>query len=135
MQKYFVEIHRDIKSYDEITDGLEIRETVFVKEQGFGESNEKDEDDFTSAHFIAYYQNGGIRKAFGNVRLINKENYGKLSRMAILKEFRGKGLSKYLMEALIKEAKEQKYKRIYVEAQHQVEKFFTIFIISRQFLH
>lgn len=85
----------EVKIFDCLTEEeKEIRETVFVKEQGFQE--EYDEFDEIAKH-IVIYSNG---KAVGTCRVYwcEEENSYHVGRIAVLKEHRGKNLGKLLMD-------------------------------------
>lgn len=78
------------KNQSEIDECVEIRKTVFVKEQGVPLELEADEFDFKDApctHFMIYENDILI----GTFRIIcKKENEAHFQRFCILKEFRGK---------------------------------------------
>ena len=99
-----------------------IRETVFVIEQGFKE--EFDELDSLSTHFV-YYQNDN--KAVGCLRILfNKEKQiYQIGRVAILKEYRRKGIGKSLMLEAESYLRNMNVKRVYVSSQKRAEPFYT----------
>ena len=76
------------------SDALFIRETVFIKEQGF--IDEVDEIDSFATHLVLYDENETplatcrVFKTQGNKDFI-------LGRLCVLKEFRGNGIGKMLM--------------------------------------
>ncbi|MEM7764233.1 MAG: GNAT family N-acetyltransferase [Pseudomonadota bacterium] len=73
----------------------EIRQKVFVQEQNVPEHDEWDDEDATSTHFLAINEK---RDAVGSGRL---QPNGKITRMAVLPAWRGKGVGALLLEALI----------------------------------
>ena len=73
---------------------LEIRRTVFTDEQGVPESMEIDEYEQSSIHFLAYSNDEAV--ATGRFRI--KKSYLKFERIATLKNARGKGIGKALMQ-------------------------------------
>ena len=77
---------------------LEIRHTVFVEEQAVPEEDEYDGYDATAHHFLAVCD----AKPCGAARW-RRTDHGKikLERFAVLKEFRGKGVGKKLVEAVL----------------------------------
>ena len=113
------------KTREEILDALSVRYAVFIDEQGFESELEEDGYDNKSIHIVLYVD----KKPVGNVRIIPKKPILKLSRLCILKEYRKKGLSKYLMEKYIKICKTMKsegFDKIYLEAQVQVVGFYEL---------
>ena len=75
-----------------------IRFTVFVDEQRVPPELEMDEHDATSVHALAF--EGG--KAVGTGRLLLD---GHIGRMAVLKEWRGRGVGRALLQALVQAAR------------------------------
>lgn len=103
-------------------DAKNIRETVFVKEQGFNE--EFDISDKKAIHILMYLDDTPI----GTARIIysNKHNAYTIGRVAILKEYRhnhyGKKLMKYTEKIIV-----QKYGHIQigVSSQERVSVFYS----------
>lgn len=92
----------EIKIFDSITeDARYIRETVFIKEQGF--EREYDEIDHIAKHIVIYDDNVAV----GTCRVFwcEEENSYHVGRIAVLKEHRGKSLGKLLMSEAEKLAK------------------------------
>lgn len=86
----------DIKIYQGLhDDAMNIRITVFVAEQGF--IDEPDETDKTASHIVCYDN----EKPIGCCRTFMKEGTSCwcLGRMAVLKEYRGKGVGRRIMKA------------------------------------
>lgn len=84
----------EVKIFDSITqDARCIRETVFIKEQGF--EREYDEIDLVAKHIVIYDDNVAV----GTCRVFwcEEENSYHVGRIAVLKEHRGKSLGKLLM--------------------------------------
>lgn len=72
-----------------------IRKRVFIQEQSVPEEEEWDDYDAISEHFLAL---DAKRDAVGTGRL---QPDGKITRMAVLPDYRGFGVGKALLEALI----------------------------------
>jgi predicted GNAT family N-acyltransferase len=71
---------------------------VFVQEQGVPEELELDEFDSSADHALAYIQN----QCVGTARLIlRSDGRAQIGRMAVLREFRQKGVGRQLLRALI----------------------------------
>lgn len=71
-----------------------IRRKVFIEEQHIAESDEWDEQDAISIHFIVFHQDQPIATA----RLLQNNSIG---RVAVLTDFRGKGVGLVIMQAII----------------------------------
>lgn len=102
-----------ITSLDEVPDAVMIRKTVFLEEQKLPEEVEFDEWDFKSPHLVVYLD----EKPVGTARLIFKDGKCKYSRVAVLKEARGKGIGRIIIEELEKKAKSEGLKEVYLESQ------------------
>lgn len=76
-----------------------IREQVFIQEQHIAPEDEWDAEDAVSLHFIVYDQEA---QPIATARLMNSNSIG---RVAVLKAYRGKGIGKLLMEAVISQAR------------------------------
>ena len=126
MDNFEVKVLKYPKTREEILDALFVRYTVLRDEQGFPKELEEDEYDTKSYHIILYCNN----KPIGNVRLVPLKPIIKLTRLCILKEFRGKNLSRYLMAEYLKQCqilKKDGYTKSYLEGQVQVLPFYEIF--------
>lgn len=107
------------KSPQDFRDALNIRETVFVKEQGF--ANEFDETDKTCDHLILY----DGEKAVGCARIFPDGEAGwHIGRVAVLPEYRGKGLGARLVCEAEKRVLELGGKMLCLSAQMQAEGFY-----------
>jgi len=95
-----------------------IRLTVFVEEQRVPVEIEWDEHDATSVHALAYSPAGG---AVATGRLLPD---GHIGRMAVLKEWRGKGVGGAILERLIGVACERGDREIELFAQTQALEFY-----------
>lgn len=84
-------------------DALTIRKTVFIQEQKVDESLEIDEFEDKALHIVGYENN----QACCTARLIEKENgFIKIQRVAVLKEFRNKGIGLLLLQEIERLARE-----------------------------
>lgn len=92
-----------------------IRFTVFVEEQGVPREIELDEHDALSIHAVAFDQ--GTAVATG--RLLPD---GHIGRMAVLKEWRGRGIGSAILDKLLEAARRRGNREIALSAQvHAVE--------------
>jgi len=95
----------------------EIRHRVFVDEQGVPEALELDEFDSLASHWLARIED----KVIGTARMLDG---GAIGRMAVLKPYRGKGVGKALINAIIKEAKTRQYPAVELGAQTHAIAFY-----------
>ncbi|MCD6551651.1 GNAT family N-acetyltransferase [Thermotoga sp.] len=100
---------------------LEIRRKVFIEEQKVAEEDELDGKDPESLH--ALLEVGGRYVGVSRIRRIG-EGIFKIERVAILKEERGKGYGRFLMEEVERELVSRRAKRLVLNAQIQVKGFY-----------
>lgn len=111
-------------SGEEYTPSRQIRETVFVKEQGYTLEEEFDEYDAVCPHLVLF--EGETPVATGRLILL-PDGTAKLGRIAVLKSHRGKHLGAKIVEALLEKAKLLGAKRAYVSAQCYAIPFYNKF--------
>ena len=99
----------------------EIRTKVFVEEQRVPPELELDGLDATSFHFLATLSSG---ETIGTARLLST---GQIGRMAVLQQFRGRGIGAKLLAACIAGAKERGVPRIFLHAQTHAIEFYARF--------
>ena len=114
-------IFKEVDSVNEFIDAIRIRVDVFIIEQKCQPGWEPDELDKEARHFVAL-AHGKIVSTLRIRKTGPKEI--KIERMATKKEYRGKGISKGLLEFVIIEIKKAYSKRIWMEAQVQAQKFY-----------
>jgi predicted GNAT family N-acyltransferase len=103
-----------------------VRETVFVGEQGVPVELEWDEWDAPGEHAIAIDARGG---AIGTARLLPG---GMIGRMAVLKEWRGRGVGRSLVEAVLERARQRAMTRVTLHAQVRAAGFYRRFGFSER---
>jgi predicted GNAT family N-acyltransferase len=81
-------------------DALSVRMAVFVVEQQIPREEEIDGYEDAAIHAVGY--EGGVPIAAG--RLVLMDGYGKVGRMSVLKEHRGRGIGALVLTALEREA-------------------------------
>lgn len=111
-------------SGEEHTPSRQIRETVFVEEQGYTLEEEFDEYDAVCPHLVLF--EGEAPVATGRLILL-PDGTAKLGRIAVLKSHRGKHLGAKIVEALLEKAKSLGAKRAYVSAQCYAIPFYNKF--------
>ena len=110
-----------------------IREKVFIEEQKVMSQLEWDGKDEEAIHFLAYQD----EKAIGCARAFVIENHMQLGRMAVLKEYRNKGIGGTLIEKAVITAKLNQLSAINISAQCHAIDFYKKFgfeVISNIYL-
>ena len=77
-----------------------LRRKVFIEEQNVSEAEELDGLDDKAIHLLAFGPDGA---ALGTARLLQKGETGKIGRVCVLADHRGKGLGAALIQAAIGE--------------------------------
>ena len=95
----------------------EVRRTVFIEEQKVPEELEWDDDDKTCIHVLVSDNNTPI--ATGRIKMD-----GHIGRMAVLKDYRNKGIGSAVLDALINFSKTLKMKSVYLHAQTSAIPFY-----------
>ncbi|MFC1589262.1 GNAT family N-acetyltransferase [Pseudomonadota bacterium] len=98
----------------------QIRQTVFIEEQQVPEELEWDEFETQSTHFIVY--DGSTPVATARLK-----PDGQIGRMAVIKNYRNKGIGKKLLSAVILHAKNNGYSMIYLHSQKHAIRFYEQF--------
>lgn len=109
------DFHLEVTRFDENREALyAVRWTVFVAEQGIDAAVEFDADDAHCQHVLARDDAG---QAIGCGRLARD---GRIGRLAVLENWRGKGVGGALLRGLIDLARNQGLNQVYVHAQTNV---------------
>lgn len=95
-----------------------LRFAIFVGEQNVPPGIELDDFDAKCVHAIAYDVDD---KAVGTGRLLPD---GHIGRMAVIKEWRRRGIGAEILEALIAEARKRGHSQVVVSAQLQAAEFY-----------
>lgn len=111
---------RIINGKDSLSDPYFIREEVFIKEQNVSEEAEKDDIDKIANHIVIYNDNKPI--ATGRIFEDNGTYY--IGRVAVLKEYRGKGFGTLVVNNLIKWAFNNNINEIHLHAQTHALNFY-----------
>ena len=106
-----------------LKDAFEIRRRVFIEEQNVPKELELDEMDRIASHFILYLDKTPI----GTARLFEKDDIYYIGRMAVLKEYRGRGFGEFIMKKMMDFAKHRKINKIVLHAQNDVVEFYKKF--------
>lgn len=95
-----------------------LRFAIFVGEQNVPAGIELDDMDASCVHAIAYDVDG---KAVGTGRLLPD---GHIGRMAVVKEWRRRGVGAEILEALTSEARKRGHAEVLLSAQLQAAEFY-----------
>lgn len=98
-----------------------VRESVFVDEQNVPREIEHDEHDAASRHVVA---RDGDGTAIGTGRLLPN---GHIGRMAVLADWRGKGVGRAMLERLMEEAAKRNVRHLALHSQTQAGGFYRCF--------
>jgi predicted GNAT family N-acyltransferase len=98
-----------------------IRRKVFIIEQKIPEADEFDAADENSSHVLVLSEK---RDAVGTGRI---EPTGKIARLAVVAEYRDRGVGTAILERLIEEARKRGYDRVFLHAQTQALDFYKKF--------
>ncbi|HZT43723.1 MAG TPA: GNAT family N-acetyltransferase [Chthonomonadaceae bacterium] len=105
-----------------------VRMVVFVEEQAVPPEEELDALDVTATHFLARLklpQAGDPLGIVGAARLVDKGgSVGKIGRVAVLREHRGRGVGVLLMRVAEEAARAQGMTRVVLDAQCQAIPFY-----------
>jgi len=101
-----------------------VRERVFIKEQRVPRELEWDEWDEASDHAVAFDADGN---SIGTARLLPD---GRIGRMAVLKDWRRKGVGAALLAAILDRARGRSMARVVLHAQTHAAGFYRRFGFS-----
>lgn len=105
----------------EIFSVINIRKDVFMIEQNVSVIEELDNLDYDAKHFLI--ESNGI--FVGTARIVYKEDYALIGRVAILKQYRKHGYGKQLIKHLIDVIRSEHIKTIRLGAQVQALPFYN----------
>jgi predicted GNAT family N-acyltransferase len=97
----------------------QVRESVFVVEQGVPRELEWDGEDAGASHWLA--EDGG-GNPIGVARLLPT---GQIGRMAVLQPWRGRGIGARLLAAALDGARERGYAEVWLNAQARALPFYA----------
>jgi predicted GNAT family N-acyltransferase len=117
-----------INSIEDLQKAFFVRGVVFCEEQKCPYSEEVDGLDFSSVHFLATIESEPVATA--RMRLF--KDYVKIERLAVRKEYRGKGIGKDMFAFVLKHISEMGYKKITLHAQAYLVNFYENFGFVKQ---
>lgn len=112
-------------SQDDLSECIHIRQEVFGLEQNFCSASKEDLDDRDAFIVVVYDNIYGEKVAVGTGRLLIKDDFFKIGRIAVKKEFRGKKYGEFIVKRLIEKAEELGATKIHVGAQAHAISFYS----------
>ncbi|MGI5862796.1 MAG: GNAT family N-acetyltransferase [Myxococcales bacterium] len=117
------------KGPGDLASAMAIREIVFIEEQQVPPDLERDDEDSTAFHALAYL--GG--HAIGTGRLVELDapphgesgRWGRVGRMAVLESYRRRGIGRLILEWLEREAERRGLEGLMLHAQVYVQDFYA----------
>jgi predicted GNAT family N-acyltransferase len=100
---------------------MEIRLKVFVEEQQVPVEEEYDSHDDTAQHFGVFLEG----QLVGTGRLVTQDQIGRIGRVAILSEYRGRGFGSRLINTIIATGQKQGLEEFVLGAQIQALDFYA----------
>lgn len=122
-----------VETKEEQEQAFSVRTIVFVDEQKVSIEEEIDQYEDEAIHFIGYENE--IPVAASRLRWV--DDYGKLERICILKEYRGKSYGTKMIHALEKETTKKGYTKAKLSAQTRAVEFYERLgykVVSDEFL-
>ena len=107
---------------------MQVRDAVFVQEQGFTPQEEYDELDADALHMVIRLPDGAV---IATARLLqepvasDEPPTGRIGRVAVLKEWRGQGWGRMLLLVLQDEAQQRGDQRLVLGAQQVAAPFYA----------
>lgn len=112
----------DVTGDEELMDEVyAIREQVFCQELLIPATHDRDGHDSTSQHFLALLE--GVPVACGRTRRHSCKS-AQLERIAVLPEYRDRGIGTALVSHMLKYARELRLHTITIQTPHHVKPFF-----------
>lgn len=116
-----------VETDDELLDAKWIRMNVFQKEQGISASTDFDGNDKEAAHIVAYLKE--MPAGTARIRLLGS-GAAKIERMAVLREFRKRGIGSQVVKYALHILKKERIKIVRLSSQEQVKDFYKQFGFS-----
>ena len=99
-----------------------IRTRVFIQEQNVPEDLEWDGEDAQATHALVLDQDG---RPIGAARLLIHDRLAHIGRMAVLPEWRGRGVGKALLQCLLAAARARSAQSVFLNAQTTAVAFYA----------
>lgn len=116
----YVTLWKRVETKEELEIAFEIRNLVFVQEQGVPVEAELDQYERESDHVLVYFE----QKPVGTGRLRVVEEYAKFERICVLADYRQYGLGKKIVHALETIALQKGLHKVKLHGQTQATAFY-----------
>lgn len=110
----------EVTSRTQMEQAWALRRLVFIEEQHVPEEIEMDADDAVAFHALAL--DGATPVGCG--RMVTHEDQVKIGRMAVLRDRRGSGIGRQVLEFLMDAARRQGFRKAILHAQMTAEGFY-----------
>ena len=110
-----------VTSLDDLIKVFIVRGIVFMEEQGVGYAIEIDAEEHSALHILG--ELGG--EPIASARLRFQGEYAKIERLAVRKQWRGKGYGNQLLDFAITTARHQGLQKFKLHAQTAAQAFYT----------
>ncbi len=109
-------------SLDDVIKAYLVRAIVFMEEQRVAYAEEIDEFEHSALHILGEIE--GEPFAAGRIRFLGE--YAKLERIAVRKEYRGRGLGHDLVNYMMQVAREKGFRKFKMHAQAHLSDFYGV---------
>jgi predicted GNAT family N-acyltransferase len=110
----------EVTEHPQMEQAWVIRRRVFIEEQHVPQQIEMDEDDAHALHALALDGNAPV----GCGRMVAHDGFVKIGRMAVLRERRGEGIGRSILNFLMERARQRGFTRAVLHAQLTAEGFY-----------
>ncbi|MFD0829612.1 GNAT family N-acetyltransferase [Neobacillus sp. M.A.Huq-85] len=122
-----------VENEKELEDAFSVRRTVFIDEQNVPEEEEIDQHEKEATHFVLYHEGSPI--GAGRFRLV--DGFGKVERICILKQARGTGAGKAIMNGIEDFARKKGIQKLKLNSQTHAIPFYGRLgyeVVSEEFM-
>jgi predicted GNAT family N-acyltransferase len=109
---------------EDVRGAIALREQVFCVEQGVPRAEELDGRDEDALHLIALPPDGC--RVIGTLRLLLLEREAKVGRVAVERDWRGRGIASRMLEKALAAARERGYRRVRLAAQLEATRLYEL---------
>lgn len=122
---------RPVSSQEEWKHARRIRTRVFVDEQACPPELEWDDHEEESRHLVGYVDGEPVSVARWRTARVDERTAAKLERIAVLPDYRGRGLGRTMVSFLIQDARRAGFDVFVLHAQTHLEAFYRAFDFER----
>lgn len=116
---------RIAKTEQDFLSALDVRRSVFIEEQGIDEELERDDKDGTATHAIAEVSGTVIATGRFAIGIQYGERIARVGRIAVLINYRRRGIATKILNALEAEAKRNGIFKIELHSQKYIQPFYS----------